>query len=166
MALLIRPAQAGDLTACLALNDACVPEMGAASTAFFEAWLARAFAFRVAELDGAFAGFVLALDPGADYDSPNFRFFQARYEHFVYVDRIAVPPEHRGAGVGKALYRDLAGLVRGRGGAPRITCEVNLRPRNQPSLDFHARLGFQEVGRQEVGEKEVSLLVWELGIGD
>lgn len=161
-ALRIRDAVASDLAAIHALNEESLPELSSEPASFFPWWKERAFALRVAERGEAFAGFLLAMDPGAQYDSPNFRFFQARFDRFVYVDRIAVRLEHRGRGVGAALYRDLAERVHAIAAGPRITCEVNLRPRNQPSLDFHARLGFVEVGRQEVREKEVLLMSWEL----
>jgi hypothetical protein len=40
-----------------------------------------------------------------------------------------------------------------------LTCEVNLEPENPPSLKFHDRQDFQEVGtlRTETGTKLVSL---------
>ena len=45
-----------------------------------------------------------------------------------------------------------------------LFCEVNLRPRNERSLAFHAAIGFREVGRQDTdgGNKHVSLLALDL----
>ncbi|MCP5368197.1 MAG: GNAT family N-acetyltransferase [Hyphomicrobiales bacterium] len=119
--------------------------------------------FKVAEDGGAIAGFLIALTPGADYASPNFLWFRDRYAQFVYCDRILVAPAAKGRGLGRALYGDLAAFAAGR--APRITCEVNLRPPNPESLAFHARLGFREVGRQQTegGAKEVALMAWDHG---
>jgi predicted GNAT superfamily acetyltransferase len=47
---------------------------------------------------GNIDAFLLALDQDADYDSPNFRWFSARYPRFVYVDRIVVASAARGRG--------------------------------------------------------------------
>src|SRR4051812_2035101 len=49
----------------------------------------------------------LAMDQDADYASPNFQWFRARYPRFVYVDRIVVAPSARGRGYARLLYRDL-----------------------------------------------------------
>jgi predicted GNAT superfamily acetyltransferase len=66
-------------------------------------------------------------------------------------------------GLGQRFYEDLERFARGR--ATRITCEVYARPRNDGSLRFHARLGFQEVGTQDTngGKKTVSLLAKPVG---
>jgi len=85
------------------------------------------------------------LAPGADYDSMNYAWFSAQYDDFVYLDRVAVAPGHRSAGVGSRLYDE----VERRAKAEWFTLEVNLRPRNDGSLRFHARRGFVEVGQQE-----------------
>jgi predicted GNAT superfamily acetyltransferase len=41
-----------------------------------------------------------------------------------------------------------------------LCCEVNVRPRNDVSLEFHHTVGFREVGQQDTdgGKKTVSLL--------
>lgn len=45
-----------------------------------------------------------------------------------------------------------------------LFCEVNLRPRNDPSREFHEAIGFREVGQQDTdgGDKRVSLMALEL----
>ena len=46
-----------------------------------------------------------------------------------------------------------------------LFCEVNVRPRNDVSLDFHASLGFREVGQQDTdGGKRVSLLALDVPV--
>jgi len=47
---------------------------------------------------------------------------------------------------------------------PIITCEVNLKPKNDESLLFHKKYGFEQVGTQETdgGKKEVSLMVYKI----
>src|SRR3546814_16650657 len=80
----------------------------------------------------------------AAYASDNYRWFTARYDDFVYLDRIAVDSSARRAGVGGALYDALDALASERR-VPAL-CEVNLVPRNDPSLAFHATRGFECVG--------------------
>ncbi|MEL6236161.1 MAG: hypothetical protein AAFR46_17330, partial [Pseudomonadota bacterium] len=44
-------------------------------------------------------GFLIALGPDAAYDSPNYRWFQARGGRFAYVDRVIVAPEAGRGGI-------------------------------------------------------------------
>lgn len=113
---------------------------------------------RVAEIDGRVAGFLLALREGADYDSPNYRWFDDRGGAFLYIDRAIVDAPAQGAGVGTALYEDLFAFARD-SGVDRIACELDVDPPNETSARFHDRLGFREVGTQRVagGAKQVSL---------
>ena len=101
---------------------------------------------RVGNLDA-----FLAFDQGADYDSPNFLWFRARYVSFVYVDRIVVAASARRRGCARRLYRDLFEHAE-RAGHERVVCEVNISPPNPASDAFHAALGFVEVGSASVQE--------------
>ena len=102
---------------------------------------------------------LIALDQDAAYDNPNFNWFKARYERFVYVDRIIVSDSLRGYGVDRLLYRNLfawASLA----GQTHIVCEVNFRPPNPGSDAFHSAMEFIEVGQAEIhnGKKSVRYL--------
>jgi predicted GNAT superfamily acetyltransferase len=92
-------------------------------------------------------GFALLFRAGADYDSENYRWFEARSSDFFYVDRIVVADEAQNAGVGRALYAAIFEAARERG-LSEVACEVNVEPPNPGSMRFHGRLGFTEVGRQ------------------
>lgn len=118
--------------------------------------------FTVAVVGNQIAGFMMAMRAGQPYESVNYQWFAERYEKFVYVDRIAVSPEFKGRGIGRALYDNIETFARQV--APVLTCEVNLMPRNEESLAFHAKLGFVEVGQQDTegGKKRVSLLTKKL----
>jgi len=156
--VLLRTFEPTDLDAALVLNNANLPALNELDAVELERLTRLSLVSVVAELDGAFAGFCVVLAPGADYASLNYRWFSERYDDFAYLDRIAVDPTLRRAGVGRAFYADLR--TRLAGVKPVLLCEVNVRPRNDASLDFHHAIGFREVGQQDTdgGTKTVSLL--------
>ena len=101
------------------------------------------------------AGFLLAYDQTADLASANFRWFKARYEQFVYIDRVVISGSVRGRGLARALYADLAGRAEA-AGHMRLACEVNIDPPNPASMSFHTGQGFFEVGRaRQIGRAHV-----------
>ena len=163
----IRQLQPGDLDAALALNNDNVPglnELDGPELARLSSISSVALA---AELDDEFAGFCLVMPPGVPYASLNYTWFGAHagdlgFDDFAYLDRIAVAPPARRHGVGRALYAEVLDQLRGT--VPVLFCEVNLRPRNDRSLAFHAAIGFREVGQQDTdgGNKRVSLLALDL----
>ena len=99
------------------------------------------FACRIGQVEA----FMIALDQGATYRSPNFIWFLSRFERFVYVDRIVVSPQARGRGYARHLYQKLFERARA-AGHDVIACEVNSVPPNPESAAFHRALGFVEVG--------------------
>ncbi len=161
----IRPAEARDLAALWALNDAATPGVGAVTEAELARLIASPQATTLVAVDAADAplGFLLLIAPGADYRSPNYRWFEARLARgdgprFAYVDRIAVAAAARGSGIGRALYA--AAFASAAAGAAAVVCEVNTLPPNPGSMRFHQRLGFAQVGSaaHEPGVKEVAFL--------
>jgi predicted GNAT superfamily acetyltransferase len=132
--------------ALLVLNNAHAQELSWLESARLQHLVEQAFlARRIGNLDA----FMLALDQDAQYDSPNFLWFRARYPRFVYVDRIVVASSARGRGCARRLYLDLFEHAV-RAGHDRIVCEVNARPPNPESDAFHAALGFVEVGSASI----------------
>jgi predicted GNAT superfamily acetyltransferase len=130
----------------LALNNAHAAQLSWLEPERLEHLVRHAFlARRIGNLDA----FLLALDQDAPYDSPNFRWFRARYPRFVYVDRIVVAASARGRGCARRLYLDLFehAVTAGHG---QVFCEVNTSPPNPESDAFHAALGFIEVGTATV----------------
>lgn len=159
----IRDVTAADLPVVVEMNRAAMPAVSDASLEDMAWYAEHAAYFKVATDGDALCGFLIAFTPGASYGSENYRWFQARYADFVYVDRIVVADGARGRGLGQRFYEDVERFALGR--ATRITCEVNIRPRNEGSLRFHSRLGFEEAGTQDTegGKKAVALLVKPLG---
>lgn len=158
----LRDARPADLAAVLELNEAWVPHVGRLDEPRLAGLVARAELALVAvgEQD-ALAGFVIALGPGVDYDSPNYRWFSGRHDRFTYVDRVAVSAAQRGHGLGRRLYRAVAGHAAAVG-SPVVCAEVNLEPPNPDSSAFHAAMGFVPVGTQWTsgGTVQVQLLEW------
>lgn len=138
----IRPLGDADLPAVLRANNAEVPAVGELDADQLAALVTLARPALAAEIDGDLAGFVVALPPGVPYASPNYRWLSARYDDFLYVDRVVVLPGLQGLGVGGALYDALAEAT----DAPVLLAEVNISPRNDVSLGFHERAGFTPVG--------------------
>lgn len=159
----IREAVAADHDAILALNlesEVLVSPMDAQRLRLLDAQSAY---HRVVEIDGQVAAFLLAFREGAEYDSPNYRWFAERYPRFLYVDRIIVSESYQGRQLGRKLYEDLFAFAKA-GGVETITCEFYVVPFNEASSRFHAKFGFREVGQQWVanGAKQVSLQAVEL----
>ncbi|OYX06411.1 MAG: GNAT family N-acetyltransferase [Caulobacter vibrioides] len=145
-----------DGSALLALNNAHAVELSWLEPARLAHLVAQAF---LARRVGVADALLLTFDQDADYDSPNFLWFRARYPAFVYVDRVVVADSARGRGLAKALYYDLFAAAKA-AGHERIVCEVNSDPPNPASDAFHAALGFVPVGTAEIhgGKKTVTYL--------
>lgn len=157
---MIRDALDSDFPALLALNEESVAVLSPLDRPALASLHAQAARHRVAEIGGEVAAFLLVLREGADYASPNYRWFAANYDRFLYVDRVVVSRAHQGRGLGRRLYDDLFDWAR-REGFERIACEFDIEPPNEASRRFHAGYGFREVGSQRVseGKKRVSLQI-------
>lgn len=143
---MIRAYVEGDREAVLALNADNIPEVGEMDGAKLDLLLSEAVAVEVVEVDDEIVGFMILLGPGGSYASPNYRWFEERYDNHLYVDRIAIATAARGQGWGPALYARFEELGRERG-ASVLTAEVNTVPINERSLRFHSIAGFEEVAR-------------------
>ena len=161
-AVRLRPAGRHDDDAVLALNlaeEVSLAPMDPDRLAYLRS---RADRFDVVEVDGRPAGFLVTMAPGSDYDSPNYRWFAARYGFdFYYLDRIALAPSVRRRGVAGRVYDEVEAVAAAHG---RMALEVNLVPPNPASLAFHARRGYAEVGRIGDTDHLVVLLTKELAV--
>lgn len=155
-----------DATWAVRTNRAAVPAVNDHSEASWDELMKLAHAVRVAESTSGRLGFMVLFTPGATYASLNYRWFTARYPAFLYVDRIVVDADARGAGIGRQLYADAFDLGR-RSATPIIACEVNELPPNPRSLAFHHDIGFEIVGTQETeaGSKRVALMTCPVSAG-
>jgi predicted GNAT superfamily acetyltransferase len=154
---MIRHITKADWPEILRLNEESVHFLSAMDEAKLAKWSDTASYFRVVELDGKVAAFLMGFRKGDDYAGVNFAWFAQRYSDFVYVDRIVVAPDYRGRKLADLLYDDFEKFARERV-IRHLTCEVNAEPPNPVSLRFHERRGFKEVGREEYAGKTVSML--------
>lgn len=167
MPVVLRELESADLPAVVELNNDAVPAVPLADEDEIAVLSAFASLAVVAVDEEDLAqplGFLLAIDPGSDYASENYRWFAERSQDFLYVDRIVIGSERRGAGIGRLLYGAAFDKAR-TDGRRVVTCEVNLRPPNPKSMGFHRSLGFQAVGEQATkgGAVQVALLAARVG---
>ena len=143
--------------ALLRVNNASDRETSLLSPERFNRMIASATVATSIEPSKAF---LLAFGQTDDYDGIHFKWFQSRYDRFLYVDRIVVAEEYRSRGYGQILYANLF-LRATELGHSCIACEVNIQPPNPGSDRFHAAQGFEEVGRATIdnGVKAVRYLL-------
>jgi predicted GNAT superfamily acetyltransferase len=158
---LIRPISNTDYASVLRINAQSRPAVAAMD----EPELARLLAFGGTHLvavdrDRTVLGYLLAFAKGDPYDGEEFRYFTAQISQpFLYVDQIAMLRRVQRQGIGRKLYRSLSdhAIARGIG---VLCCEVNTSPANANSLEFHARLGFTQIGTLDLLDgRSVALLV-------
>jgi len=159
----IEAVTSGDYPFILGLNREWVHYLSPLDEARL-AWLDGMAAYhRIVRVDEEPLAFLLALGPGCEYDSSNYRWFDRHYSDFIYIDRVVVATRAQGRGLGRELYRHLIGHARACQ-IPRVACEFDLQPPNEASRRFHESFGFRPVGDQgdpNTG-KQVSLQVLTL----
>ncbi|HKU78965.1 MAG TPA: GNAT family N-acetyltransferase [Rhodanobacteraceae bacterium] len=160
--LTLRDVRASDLAAVMGLNNTAGASILPMDGAQLDRLYRNADYFRVAEVDGHLAGFLVALRDSTPHVSSNFQWFRKHCEEFVYIDRVVIGDLHRGHGLGRLFYSDVQSYAEVR--SPHLACEVFLEPRDDVSLLFHGVFGFSEAGQQVMPEsgRRVSLLLKKL----
>ena len=153
---------ADELTDILKMNQEALPAVSSVSIEDMKHFLNIVDYFRTLKVENKIAGFLIAMSPGKNYSSLNYKWFEKTYNSFMYVDRIVIDTNYHRNGLGTSFYNDLETFSIGK--SSRITCEVNIRPKNEGSMIFHKTYGFEQVGTQttEEGKKEVSLMSYKL----
>lgn len=135
-----------DLPALLALNNAHAAELSWQTPGQFGALMQQACWARTA---GHGDALLIALDQDAAYDNPNFAWMAARFERFIYIDRVVVARHAQGRGLAGALYAELKAQARDWNHA-QLVCEINLDPPNPESVTFHEKYGFGLIGQADL----------------
>ena len=151
-----------ELPLIVKMNQEALPAVSSVNINDMNHFLTIVDYFRSLKIEEKLVGFLIALTPGKEYHSINYKWFEKRFDSFMYVDRIVIDPSYQGNGLGKAFYNNLADFSNNK--TDRITCEVNIRPKNEESMIFHGKYGFVQVGTQttENGKKEVSLMEYKI----
>jgi len=157
----IRRYTEADADQLMALNQANVPEVGPLDRAKLDMLVRESDFIDVVEIDGVVEGALVVMSEGADYPSPNYRWFCKRNPRFTYVDRIMLSPATRGRGYGKQLY-DRTVAHAHESGSPLVCAEVNTEPPNPRSLRFHEVFGFAEVARERPYGPDEEVAMMEL----
>ncbi len=137
----LRPLAGRDHAAVLALNAACQPDLTRLEADDLSSWLSRVGTHWVAA-DSATdvpVGYLLSFAHDADYAGEAMQALRRELAPpFTYIAQVALAPEHRRAGLGRALYATAFHAA----SAPLLCADVNLRPPNESSYRFHLRLDF------------------------
>ncbi|MGI8578891.1 MAG: GNAT family N-acetyltransferase [Nocardioidaceae bacterium] len=132
-----------DTEPVLALNAESVWALSPLNEASLRGHLISADQAMICEVDGVVAAFALAYAPGSPYASINYAWHAARFDDFLYLDRIAVGVGFRRRGIATVLYDKLEATAKPRG---RMVCEISSDPPNPASLAFHLARGYREIG--------------------
>ena len=140
------------------LNQANTPKVGPLESINHLKKLIELSAYNLlVQDDDEIVGFIICMREGSAYGSENYKFFTQRLKKFLYVDRVAIDKKYRREGLGKAIYDDI--FVQAKKESLPIALEVNTQPINQPSLNFHEKLGFDEVGVKDFSDHSVAYFI-------
>ena len=140
------------------LNQANTPEVGSLESILHLKQLIDFSAYNLLVLkEDEIIGFIICIREGTAYGSENYKFFSKRLKKFLYVDRVAIDEQHRRSGLGKAIYEDI--FFQARHDSLPIALEVNTQPVNQPSLNFHEKMGFDQIGAKDFADHSVAYFI-------
>ena len=140
------------------LNQENTPEVGSLESMNHLKKLIELSAYNLLVLDDdEIVGFIICIREHSSYGSENYQFFTQRLKKFLYVDRVAIDERHRRAGLGQAIYEDIFAQA-SEDNLP-IALEVNTQPINQPSLNFHEKMGFDKVGSRDFEDHSVAYFI-------
>tara|TARA_S200000501_G_scaffold340462_1_gene349058 strand:+ start:1530 stop:2030 length:501 start_codon:yes stop_codon:yes gene_type:complete len=151
-----------DLNSILLLNQKSIPAVSSTDFEGIEYFLKNSSYFKVLRKNDHPVGFLIGLMPGKDYSSENYIWINRRYNSFIYVDRVIIDQKYRNKGLGSYFYNHLLETFYGK--VEYIICEVNIKPYNKQSINFHKKYGFKEIGRKDTenGNKKVSYMMYKI----
>ena len=146
------------LTKIFILNQENTPEVGSLNSIEHLKQLIQlsSYQFYVIKED-EIIGFTICFKENSSYDSLNYKFFSDTESKFIYIDRIAIKDSFRRKGIGKSFYNYIEQIVIEE--KIPLCCEVNTIPLNQPSMQFHKKLGFKQVGQESFNDHKVAYFI-------
>ncbi|MDB2370308.1 GNAT family N-acetyltransferase [Gammaproteobacteria bacterium] len=140
------------------LNQANTPEVGSLESIQHLKQLIEFSSYNLLVLkEDEIVGYIICMREGSAYGSENYKFFTQRLKKFLYVDRVAIDEQHRRAGLGQAIYEDI--FAQAISDSLPIALEVNTLPVNQPSLNFHEKMGFDRIGAKDFDDHSVAYFI-------
>ena len=140
------------------LNQANTPEVGSLESIQHLKQLIEFSSYNLLVLkENEIVGYIICMREGSAYGSENYQFFTQRLKKFLYVDRVAIDEQHRRAGLGQAIYEDI--FAQAISDSLPIALEVNTQPVNQPSLNFHEKMGFDRIGAKDFDDHSVAYFI-------
>ena len=140
------------------LNQANTPEVGSLESMQHLKQLIEFSSYNLLVLkENEIVGFIICMREGSTYWSENYQFFTEMLKKFMYVDRVAIDEQHRRAGLGQAIYENI--FAQASHDSLPIALEVNTQPVNQPSLNFHEKMGFDQVGIRDFDDHSVAYFI-------
>ena len=151
-----------DLDYLILLNQKSLPKVSSIDLVGMTYFLGNSSYFKIIRNNDHPVGFLIGLMPGKDYSSENYVWINKRYNSFIYIDRVIIDKKYRHMGIGSYFYNHLAKTYCGK--VNSLICEVNILPYNKPSINFHKKYGFKEIGQKntENGKKRVSYLMYKI----
>ncbi len=157
MKLSISNLNASEIELLYELNQKNIPELGyLLNSEVLTSLIKNAFLTITLKEENKIIGFCLLFKNGSSYDSPNYSYFNNKYDKFIYVDRVVVASDFTGNGGGKLMYDHVFEMADNE--QLIICCEVNEKPLNEVSLAFHRRLGFNKTHEKVYTKKKVAFL--------
>lgn len=140
------------------LNQANTPEVGSLESIQHLKQLIEFSSYNLLVLkEDEIVGYIICMREGSAYGSENYKFFTQRLKKFLYVDRVAIDEHYRRAGLGQAIYENI--FSQASNDSLPIALEVNTQPVNQPSLNFHEKMGFDRIGAKDFDDHSVAYFI-------
>tara|TARA_B100001250_G_C19690982_1_gene740276 strand:- start:459 stop:947 length:489 start_codon:yes stop_codon:yes gene_type:complete len=149
-----------DLEFILLLNQNSMPAVSSSNIEMMQHFLKICHYFKILKINSQIVGFLNAILPGEDYQSEHYKWFIDKYDSFIYVDRIVLDKTNKNQGYGTLFYNDLINSVKSK--KLDIACEINTKPYNKQSIQFHKKYGFSELGRKDINiKKSVMYMIYQ-----
>ncbi|MCS7145126.1 MAG: ribosomal protein S18-alanine N-acetyltransferase [Nitrososphaerota archaeon] len=135
LGVVIRPVREEELLNVMTINRICLPENYSYSF-FYSLFKSNPESFLVAEVDGKITGYVMSR---VEWGSS--KMDTLRLRKLGHIVSIAVLPEYRGRGIGRALMREVLNALRNVYGCDEVYLEV--RVTNTQAINLYHSLGFK-----------------------